>query len=572
MARVTVEDCIEKVPNRFSLVLLAGSPRPRHLGRRALIMVDRDNDKNPVVALREIADDIVDADELRENLITTLQRVDERSEAEEEAETLALLADPHAHADERAGAGPRPAERPRRRPGGAVLSPRQPTESPSPPARRPTPSTPSPDTASSERAEADARRRPVRAQGPAPVRADRAVTRLRPHRRRGAAEPRLCLCHAHARLAEAGLGRPLFRPPDRGGGHPHRLPAGHRHHRHGPAARRDRGHRRPPATTSPSCSARRSPSWSRASPSSRKLELSGRAHAPGREPAQVHPGHLQGRARPAGEAGRPPAQHAHAAASSSSRPSASASPARRWTSTPRWPAPSACTASATELEELAFEHLNPVARNAIDAPAGGAAPRAGRGGRRWSRGEIAAEAGGGRHPGPRLRPREARPTRSGASCSASRSASRQLSDIYAFRVIVDTEDDCYRALGVIHRAWPMRARAVQGLHLHAQAQQLPLAAHHGGRARGHAHRDADPHRGHGPGGRGGRGRPLALQEQVLRLRRRGPGGGRRPRPAGRTCATSSRCWSTAATPRSWSSTPSWRCTSTRSSSSRPRAR
>ena len=93
MARVTVEDCVEKVPNRFSLVLLSAH-RARALSAGAVLMVDRDNDKNPVCALREIADDVVDADELKENLITTLQRVDERSEAEEEAETLALLADP----------------------------------------------------------------------------------------------------------------------------------------------------------------------------------------------------------------------------------------------------------------------------------------------------------------------------------------------------------------------------------------------------------------------------------------------------------------------------------------------
>ena len=93
MARVTVEDCIEKVPNRFSLVLLAAH-RARAVSAGAQILVDRDNDKNPVVALREIADDVVDAEELRENLIGTLQRVDERSEAEEEAETLALLSDP----------------------------------------------------------------------------------------------------------------------------------------------------------------------------------------------------------------------------------------------------------------------------------------------------------------------------------------------------------------------------------------------------------------------------------------------------------------------------------------------
>ena len=67
MARVTVEDCIEKVPNRFSLVLLAAH-RARAVSAGAQIMVDRDNDKNPVVALREIADDVVDSEELREAL------------------------------------------------------------------------------------------------------------------------------------------------------------------------------------------------------------------------------------------------------------------------------------------------------------------------------------------------------------------------------------------------------------------------------------------------------------------------------------------------------------------------
>ncbi len=93
MARVTVEDCIQRVPNRFSLVLLAAH-RARAVSAGAELMVDRDNDKNPVVALREIADDVVESEELRETLIGSLQQVDERSEAEEEAETLALLADP----------------------------------------------------------------------------------------------------------------------------------------------------------------------------------------------------------------------------------------------------------------------------------------------------------------------------------------------------------------------------------------------------------------------------------------------------------------------------------------------
>ncbi|SPU46562.1 DNA-directed RNA polymerase subunit omega [Brevundimonas diminuta] len=93
MARVTVEDCIEKVPNRFGLVLLAGH-RARNIANGAPLTLDRDNDKNPVVALRELAEDTVTPDELRENIITTLQRVDERTEAEDEAEVVALLAEP----------------------------------------------------------------------------------------------------------------------------------------------------------------------------------------------------------------------------------------------------------------------------------------------------------------------------------------------------------------------------------------------------------------------------------------------------------------------------------------------
>jgi DNA-directed RNA polymerase subunit omega len=100
MARVTVEDCVEKVPNRFNLVLLAAH-RARAVSAGAPLMVDRDNDKNPVVALREIADDVVDSEGLRESLIVSLQRVDEHADAEEEAETMALLTDPqHQHMSE----------------------------------------------------------------------------------------------------------------------------------------------------------------------------------------------------------------------------------------------------------------------------------------------------------------------------------------------------------------------------------------------------------------------------------------------------------------------------------------
>ena len=93
MARVTVEDCIEKVPYRFGLVLLAGN-RARAIANGASLTIDRDNDKNPVVALREIAEDMVVPAELLETVVVALQRVDERTEAEDEAEIVGLLAEP----------------------------------------------------------------------------------------------------------------------------------------------------------------------------------------------------------------------------------------------------------------------------------------------------------------------------------------------------------------------------------------------------------------------------------------------------------------------------------------------
>lgn len=74
MARVTVEDCIEKLPNRFELIMIA-SQRARKIGSGAALTVERDNDKNPVVSLREIAEDKVSTDDLREDLIRSNQRV-----------------------------------------------------------------------------------------------------------------------------------------------------------------------------------------------------------------------------------------------------------------------------------------------------------------------------------------------------------------------------------------------------------------------------------------------------------------------------------------------------------------
>lgn len=74
MARVTVEDCVLKVPNRFELVMVAAQ-RARRIGTGAALTVDRDNDKNPVVSLREIAENTVEVDALKEDLITSHQRV-----------------------------------------------------------------------------------------------------------------------------------------------------------------------------------------------------------------------------------------------------------------------------------------------------------------------------------------------------------------------------------------------------------------------------------------------------------------------------------------------------------------
>ena len=88
MARVTVEDCIDKVENRFELVLLAGH-RARQISQGAPITVDRDNDKNPVVALREIADESLSPDDLKEDLIHSLQKHVEVDEPEADAPELA---------------------------------------------------------------------------------------------------------------------------------------------------------------------------------------------------------------------------------------------------------------------------------------------------------------------------------------------------------------------------------------------------------------------------------------------------------------------------------------------------
>ena len=82
MARVTIEDCIDKLPNRFELVLLA-SHRARNIAQGTPIMVDRDNDKDPVVSLREIASSHINTDDLREEFIHAMQKQAEVDDAEE---------------------------------------------------------------------------------------------------------------------------------------------------------------------------------------------------------------------------------------------------------------------------------------------------------------------------------------------------------------------------------------------------------------------------------------------------------------------------------------------------------
>ena len=89
MARVTVEDCIDKVENRFDLVLLA-SHRARMISSGSQITVERDNDKNPVVALREIADETVPIASLEEGLVKGLQKHADTDEPGEEPEMLAI--------------------------------------------------------------------------------------------------------------------------------------------------------------------------------------------------------------------------------------------------------------------------------------------------------------------------------------------------------------------------------------------------------------------------------------------------------------------------------------------------
>ena len=105
MARVTVEDCVDKVSNRFDLVLIAAQ-RARQISGGADLTIDRDRDKNPVVALREIAEETVRPRELHEAVVSSLQRV--RMDEEDETDELASLTESAEALRLTAAAPPRP--------------------------------------------------------------------------------------------------------------------------------------------------------------------------------------------------------------------------------------------------------------------------------------------------------------------------------------------------------------------------------------------------------------------------------------------------------------------------------
>lgn len=95
MARVTVEDCVEQVPNRFDLVMLAAQ-RSREINNGAELTVDKDRDKNPVIALREIAEQTVGLADLKDGVVKGLQKVADLDEPESEEELMEILAAPAA--------------------------------------------------------------------------------------------------------------------------------------------------------------------------------------------------------------------------------------------------------------------------------------------------------------------------------------------------------------------------------------------------------------------------------------------------------------------------------------------
>jgi DNA-directed RNA polymerase subunit omega len=127
MARVTVEDCVLKIPNRFDLVMLAAQ-RSRDIASGAELSLDRDNDKNPVVALREIADETISLENLGESLVRGMQKQVETDEPEEDAPEFDVPTIPAAMIGDQETAGVAPGTFASDLTGGAVGVPEEPHE------------------------------------------------------------------------------------------------------------------------------------------------------------------------------------------------------------------------------------------------------------------------------------------------------------------------------------------------------------------------------------------------------------------------------------------------------------
>ena len=237
MARVTVEDCVDKVPNRFELVMLAAF-RAREIASGAELSLDRDNDKNPIVALREISEETQVANELRERMIESHQTQIEVDEPEEDR--MALLM----------GDG-RMARRGTARPAGGRRHERGAHSAPAD-GRNPRL------TAGTGREENAGRHRRF---------ADMAGPELQPGNRRRPDQVRVRVRCAHARGSGPPVGRAVFHPSGGGGDDRRRDEARRRHHRHRPAARHHRRHRFDLRATEKTVRRKSWPIWSMASPS-----------------------------------------------------------------------------------------------------------------------------------------------------------------------------------------------------------------------------------------------------------------------------------------------------------------
>ena len=284
------------------------------------------------------------------------------------------------------------------------------------------------------------------------------------------------------------------------------------------------------------------------------------AHRPGRELPQAAARDVGGHPRAAGQARRPAAQHAHAAFHQ--EPGEAPAHRRRDHGDLRAAGRADRHGGAQgRARGSGLRRAAPRRARERPAPAAPSAPGRRRSGRpdrrRADRRCCARPASRPRSPG-----REKTPYSIWRKMERKNVSFEQLSDIMAFRVHVDGVANCYAALGVDPRRLSHAAGPLQGLHQHAQAQRLPLAAHHDHRSRAAQDRGPDPHQRHARDRRARRGRALGLQAGTPGHRGQAvsldPRASRHPRARGRTRRISSR-------------TPSWRCSRTRCSASRPRA-